>query len=58
MAVTWAWAFSDNNRSRSSPSKPFMTDRMTISAATPSDTPASDTQVISETKNLCWRERT
>jgi hypothetical protein len=31
---------------------------MTINAATPTLTPAKDTQVMNETKNLCVRERT
>ena len=35
-----------------------MTDRMTISAATPTHTPTSDAQVMKETKNLCVRART
>ena len=56
--MTRAWVDSANSRSRSCPSKPFMTDRMTISAATPTHTPTSDTQVMNETKNLRVRERT
>lgn len=35
-----------------------MTERMTISAATPTHTPISDTQVMNETKNFRVRERT
>ena len=35
-----------------------MTESTTISAATPSATPASDTQVMNDTKNVCWRART
>ena len=56
--VTRACADNDNKRSRSSVSKPFMTDRITISAATPTHTPISDTQVMNETKNFRVRERT
>ena len=53
-----ACADSDSRRSRSSPSKPFITERMTISAATPTHTPATDTHVMKETKNLWLRART
>jgi hypothetical protein len=35
-----------------------MTDRMTISAATPTPTPTSEAQVMNETKNLWDRART
>ncbi len=35
-----------------------MTERMTISAATPSPTPSNDTQVMKDTKNLWVRART
>src|SRR5690606_33975628 len=45
------------SRLRSSDSKPFITDRITISAATPTPTPASDTQVMKETKYRCARAR-
>ena len=51
-------AFSDSSRSRSSLSKPFITERITMSAATPTHTPRSDAQVMKETKNLCERART
>ena len=53
-----ACAESDNRRSRSSPSRPFITDRMTMSAITPRHTHSSDTQVMKETKNLWERART
>ena len=53
-----ACADSDNSRSRSSPSSPFMTDRMTMSAVTPRHTHSSDTQVMKDTKNLWERART
>ena len=53
-----ACAVSDSNRSRNSASKPFITDKMTIKAATPTLTPMSDTQVMNETKNFRVRERT
>ncbi|MBK6671951.1 MAG: hypothetical protein IPG49_00205 [Proteobacteria bacterium] len=48
-------ADSASSRERSSDSKPFITERMTISAATPTATPSSDTQVMKETKNRCAR---
>jgi len=35
-----------------------MTESTTISAATPTATPASDTQVMKDTKNFRVRERT
>ena len=35
-----------------------MTDSTTISAATPKATPPSDTQVMKDTKKVCWRART
>ena len=57
-AAMRTWALSESSRSRSSPSKPFITDRMTISAATPTHTPTSEAQVMKETKNLCERART
>jgi hypothetical protein len=57
-AITRACAESANNRSRDTPSNPFITERITISAATPTHTPASDTQVMKETKNLRFRART
>ena len=38
--------------------KPFITDRMVMSAATPTHTPASDSQLLKETKNPASRERT
>ncbi len=41
-----------------SPSSPFMTDRMTMSAVTPRQTHSSETQVMKETKNLWERART
>ena len=50
-----AWADRLSSRERSSPSKPFITDRITISAATPTATPRNDTQVMKETKKLCSR---
>ena len=55
---TRACADSDNSRERSSPSRPFMAERMTISAATPRHTHNSETQVMKETKNLWERART
>ncbi len=45
-----------SSRSRSSASKPFITDRIVISAVTPRATPPSDSQVISDTPVA--RERT
>ena len=57
-ASTRTWALNDSSRSRSSPSKPFMTERITISAATPTHTPITDAQVMKETKNLCDLART
>src|SRR6185437_16142688 len=36
----------------------LITDRMTMSAATPTHTPTTDAQVMKETKNLCVRART
>jgi hypothetical protein len=57
-AITRAWADNASRRSRDIPSKPFITDRITIRAATPTQTPASDTQVMKETKNLRFRART
>ncbi len=53
-----ACADSASSRVRSSPSKPFMTERMAIRAATPSATPARDTQLMKETKYACCRART
>ncbi len=50
-------AESDNRRERSSVSNPFITDRMTIRAATPTATPTRETQVMNETKNRCERAR-
>ena len=47
-----AWAERASKRSRRSPSSPFITDRMTMSAITPRHTHSSDTQVMKETKNL------
>ena len=47
-----------SRRPRSSPSNPFMTDRMVMSAATPTHTPASDSQLLNETKKPASRERT
>jgi len=53
--VSVAWADKLNKRSRSSVSKPFITDSTVISAATPTATPSSDTQLIKDTKKLCSR---
>ncbi len=44
-----------NRRVRNSDSRPFMTDRTVINAATPSATPTSETQVMKDTKKLCSR---
>jgi hypothetical protein len=44
-----------SSRVRSSDSNPFITDSTVISAATPTATPSSDTQVMNETKKLCSR---
>jgi hypothetical protein len=41
-----------SSRLRSSPSKPFITERMTISAATPSAIPISEMSVMKETKRV------
>ena len=41
-----------SRRSLSSPSKPFITDKMTINAATPSAIPASDIRVMKETNRV------
>jgi hypothetical protein len=57
-ALTRTGAPSESSRSRSSLSKPFITERMTMSAATPTHTPTRDAQVMKETKNLCERART
>ena len=57
-AVIRTGALSDNSRSRSSLSKPFITERMTMSAATPTHTPMSDAQVMKDTKNRVERART
>ncbi len=46
-----ACAVSATSRLRSSPSKPFITEMMVISAATPTQTPSMDTQDMNETKN-------
>ena len=43
------------SRPRSSDSKPFMTESTVMSAATPTATPSSDTQLIKDTKKLCSR---
>jgi len=56
--VTRTGALSESSRSRNSLSKPFITDRMTISAATPTHTPMSDAQVMNDTKNRVERART
>ncbi len=53
-----ACAESASSRSRNSPSRPFMTERMTMSAVTPRHTHSSDTHVMKETKNLWERART
>ena len=58
VAVTRTGALSDSSRSRSSPSKPFITERMTMSAATPTHTPTSEAQVMKDTKNRVERART
>ncbi len=57
-ATTRACAPSDRSLSRSSFSSPFITDRITMSAITPSMTPASAAQVMKDTKNLWVRART
>ncbi len=57
-AATRTCAPSVSSRSRSSPSKPFITERMTMRAATPTQTPPSDAQVMKDTKNSCERART
>ena len=41
-----------SNRVRNSPSKPFMTDRITISAATPSEIPSNEISVMKETNRV------
>ena len=51
-------AESARSRVRSSPSNPFMTDRMAMSAATPRQIPASETQLMNDTKYSCWRALT
>ena len=51
---SWPCAVMLTRRSRSSPSNPFITERMTISAATPRAIPASEIEVIKET-NLVRR---
>jgi hypothetical protein len=56
--VTRMAAYNDSKRSRNSPSKPFITDRMTIRAATPTPTPANEIQVMNDTKNACERDLT
>ena len=53
-----ACAVSETRRLRSSPSKPFMTEMMVISAATPRHTPAIEIQEMNETKKPCLRVRT
>ncbi len=53
-----ACAASASSRVRSSPSNPFMTDRMAIRAATPRQIPARETQLMNETKYWCCRART
>ena len=58
LTLTRASLESASNRSRSSPSNPFITDRITINAATPTATPISETQVMNDTKNFRVRERT
>ena len=55
---TVACAVSETSRLRSSPSKPFMTEMMVISAATPRHTPAIEIQEMKETKKPCLRVRT
>jgi hypothetical protein len=54
-APSVAWADTLSSRVRSSVSNPFITDSTVISAATPTATPSSDTQVMKETKKLCSR---
>src|ERR1700680_3655368 len=44
-----------NNLERNSDSKPFMTDNTMMTAATPTATPNSETQVMKETKKPCPR---
>jgi hypothetical protein len=53
-----AWAVSETSRLRSSPSKPFMTEMIVISAATPRHTPAIEIQEMNETKKPWRRVRT
>ena len=47
--VTYPCAVMLRRRERNSPSKPFITDRMTISAATPSAMPSREMSVMNET---------
>jgi hypothetical protein len=56
--VTRTGALRASSRSRSSLSKPFITDRMTMSAATPTHTPMSEAQVMKDTKKRVERART
>ena len=55
---TVACAVSETSRLRNSPSKPFMTEMIVISAATPRQTPAIEIQEMNETKKPCRRVRT
>ena len=52
-----ACAFTLKSRVRVSVSRPFITDRMTISAATPSAIPASDATLMNDTTPRRLRER-
>ena len=53
-----AWAAMLSSLVLSSDSKPFMTDSTVISAATPTQMPSIDTQLMKETKNPWVRLRT
>ena len=56
--VTLACEVSATSRPRNSPSKPFITDTIVISAATPRQTPSIDTHEMNDTKNPWRRVRT
>ena len=58
LAVTVACAVSATSRPRNSPSKPFITEMIVINAATPTQTPSIDIQLMKETKNPRPRVRT
>jgi hypothetical protein len=47
-----------NMRERISPSMPFITDKIVIRAATPTQTPSMDIQLINETKKPRFPVRT